>query len=73
VAALSTAVAAEPFNALEPDQPPAAEHAVALLLDQVKVDELPEFTVLGVAVRTTAGAASATVTMSVCVAVPSSP
>jgi hypothetical protein len=58
---------------LLPLQPPDAVQAVALLLDQVSVDEAPDFTLLGVAVSVTTGALLETVTVADCVAEPPGP
>ena len=60
----------EPLVALLPDQPPEAVHAVALADVQLNVEAAPLFTVLGLAVRVTVGAADVTVTVDDCVAVP---
>jgi hypothetical protein len=46
-----------------PDQPPLAVHVVALVLDQVSVELLPEVMVVGVALKLTVGAAEVTVTV----------
>lgn len=56
-----------------PDQAPEAEHEVALLLDQVSVEALPELTVLGLALSVTNGAMPGTVTVVDCVAEPPGP
>jgi len=53
-----------------PDQPLDAVHAVALVELQIRVDELPEVTVLGLAVSWTVGAAADTVTVVLCVTDP---
>ena len=63
----------EPLNPLVPLQPPDAAQDVALVLDQVSVAEPPEFTLLGVALSVTVGAAGATVTVTDCVADPPDP
>ena len=63
----------EPLNPLVPLQPPDAAQDVALVLDQVSVAEPPEFTLLGVALSVTVGAAPATVTVTDCVADPPDP
>ena len=52
-----------PLSPLEPLQPPAAVQAVALLLDQVSVEAVPDFTLLGLALNVTMGALPATVTV----------
>lgn len=53
----------EPLTPLVPDQAPEAEHEVALLLVQVRVEEPPELTVLGLAWSVTAAGGSVTVTV----------
>jgi len=58
----------EPPSALLPLQPPDALQEVALVLDQASVEEVPDFTLLGVAVSVTIGALPATVTVADCVA-----
>jgi hypothetical protein len=58
---------------LVPDQPPEAVHEVALVELQVKVEALPLFTVLGLALKLTVGAAAVTVTVADCAAVPPVP
>ncbi len=63
----------EPLSALLPDQEPEAEHAVALLLDQVSVEALPELMVLGLALSVTNGGKDGTVTVTDCVAEPPGP
>ena len=63
----------EPLNPLVPLQPPDAAQDVALVLDQVSVAEPPEFTLLGVALSLTVGAAGSTVTVTDCVADPPDP
>lgn len=64
VLAVSTPVDAEPEVALLPLHPPDAVQAVALVDDQLSVDEPPLATVVGAAVSVTAGAvAGATVTL----------
>lgn len=62
-----------PLSPFEPLQPPAAVQKVALLLDQVSIDEAPEFTLLGLALNVTLGALPATVTVADCVADPPGP
>jgi len=52
-----------PLSPLEPLQPPDAVQAVALLLDQVSVEAVPDFTLLGLALSVTIGALLATVTV----------
>ena len=61
-------VGCEPLSVLLPLQAPDAEHAVALALAQVRVEPVPELTVLGAAVSVIVGAALATVTVADCVA-----
>ncbi len=63
----------EPFTFLLPDQAPEAEQAVALTLLQVRVEGLPELTVLGLAWSVSCGAKPATVTVADCVAEPPGP
>jgi hypothetical protein len=58
---------------LEPLQPPDAVQAVALVLDQVSMEEAPAFTVLGAAVSVTIGALPETVTVADCAADPPGP
>lgn len=61
--------------AFVPLQPPEAVQPVALVLVQLRVDELPLVTVVGVALRVTVGTVgpAATVTVTDCAAVPPSP
>jgi hypothetical protein len=63
----------EPLVPLEPLQPPEAVQAVALLLDQVSVEDAPAFTVLGAALNVTVGALLETVMVADCVADPPGP
>jgi hypothetical protein len=58
---------------LEPLQEPDALQEVALVLDQASEEEAPDFTLLGVAVSVTIGAAPETVTVADCVADPPAP
>jgi hypothetical protein len=58
---------------LVPDQAPEAEHAVAFIADQVRVEAAPESTVLGAALRVTTGGNPETVTVADCVAEPPDP
>jgi hypothetical protein len=62
-----------PASALLPDHAPEAEHAVALLLDQVSVAAPPELSVLGLALNVIAGAKADTVTVADWVAEPPVP
>ncbi len=71
--AVSVPVDCEPLSVFVPDQAPEAEHAVALLLDQVSVEALPELMVLGLALSVTKGAKAGTVTVADCVAEPPGP
>lgn len=57
----------------EPLQPPDAVQAVALVLDQVRVEAAPDFTLLGEALKVTVGAWLETVTVADCVAAPPGP
>jgi hypothetical protein len=66
-------VFAEPVVVSVPDQPPEAAQEVALLELQLKVDELLLFTVLGLALKATVGAAAVTVTVEDCAALPPVP
>ena len=64
----------EPLSALAPDQAPEAEHDVALLDDQVKVDAPPLLIVLGLALKLTVAVGFAlTVTVADCAALPPGP
>jgi hypothetical protein len=58
---------------LDPLQPPDAKQLVALLLDQVSVEEAPAFTLLGAALSVTIGATPETVMVTDCVADPPAP
>jgi len=60
---LRAPVDCEPIVALAPDQPPDAEHEVALLDDQVRVDEAPLAIVLGFAAKATVGVGAVTDTV----------
>jgi hypothetical protein len=71
--AVNVPVELEPLNARLPDQAPEAVQAVALLLDQVSIEAVPELTVLGLARSVTTGGKVGTVTVTDCVAVPPSP
>jgi hypothetical protein len=63
----------EPLRPLEPFQAPDAAHDVALVLDQVRVEAVPDFTLLGAALNVTIGALLETVTVAVWVADPPAP
>jgi hypothetical protein len=63
----------EPLSPLEPLHPPDAVQELALVLDQASVEEAPDFTLLGVALRVTTGALLETVTVADCVADPPAP
>jgi hypothetical protein len=63
----------EPAVGSEPLQPPDAVQAVALVDDQVNADVAPLFTVVGFAVRVTAGAGAVTDTVADCAALPPLP
>ena len=63
--AVSAPVDEEPLMALLPDQAPDAVQAVALVLDQVKVEVLPLSMELGLAARLTVGAGVGEVTETV--------
>jgi hypothetical protein len=58
---------------LVPDQAPEAEQAVAFMADQVRVEAVPESTVLGAALSVTTGGEPETVTVADCVAEPPDP
>jgi hypothetical protein len=73
VVAVNAAVLFEPLVASGPLQPPDAVQAVSWLEDQVNIAVAPLFTVVGLAVRVTAGAAVVTVTVAVCEALPPAP
>ena len=63
----------EPLLALTPDQAPEAEHAVALLEDQVKTALPPLAIVLGLAAKATVAAGGVTDTVVDWVALPPAP
>jgi hypothetical protein len=67
------AVLWEPLVVLLPVQPPEAVQDVALFEDQVRVEVAPLATVLGLAVRVTAGAGVVTDTVADCDALPPVP
>ena len=73
--AVSAPVDEEPLMALLPDQAPDAVQAVALVLDQVKVEVFPLSMELGLAARLTVGAGVGEVTETVAawVALPPAP
>jgi hypothetical protein len=73
VLALRATVDCEPLMALAPDQPPEAVQEVALLDDQVSVDDAPLAIVLGLAAMATVGAGGVTETVFDCVALPPAP
>jgi hypothetical protein len=71
--AVSAPVDCEPLVALPPDHAPEAVQAVALAVDQVKVELPPPATVLGFAAIVTVGAAEVTETIADCAALPPAP
>jgi hypothetical protein len=73
VVAVRVGVDCEPAVGSEPLQPPEAVQAVALVDDQVNADAAPLFTVVGFAVRVTAGAGVVTDTVADCAALPPLP
>jgi hypothetical protein len=73
VVVVRDAVLAEPVVVSVPDQPPEAAQEVALLELQFKVDDPSLFTVLGLALKATVGAAAVTVTVEDCAALPPVP
>jgi hypothetical protein len=73
VAAVIAGVGAEPLGASLPLQPPEAAQAEALTEDHVSIAELPLFTVEGLALSVTEGAAAATDTVVDCAALPPAP
>jgi hypothetical protein len=73
VVAVSVGVDCEPAVASEPLQPPEAVQAVALVDDHVNAEAAPLFTVVGFAVKVTAGAGVVTETVADCVALPPLP
>jgi hypothetical protein len=66
--AVRAPVDCEPLAALAPDQAPEAAQEVALVADQVSVELPPLDTVLGAALKLTAGAGAVTETVEDCVA-----
>jgi hypothetical protein len=73
VAAVKFPVLRVPLVASDPLQPPDAEHAVAFVEDQVRVEAAPLATVVGLADRVTVGAAVFTVTVADWAALPPLP
>ena len=73
VVAVRVGVDCEPAVASEPLHPPEAVQAVALVDDQVSADVAPLFTVVGFAVKVTAGAGVVTDTVADCDALPPVP
>jgi hypothetical protein len=73
VDAVSVGVDCEPAVASEPLQPPEAAQAVALVDDHVNAEAAPLFTVVGFAVKVTAGAGVVTETVADCAALPPAP
>jgi hypothetical protein len=71
--AASGPTACVPLTAFAPDQAPEAEQVVALVEDQASEEEPPLLTVLGLALKVTAGAAAATDTVADCPAWPPGP
>jgi hypothetical protein len=58
---------------LVPDQPPEAEHEVALVELQLKVEALPLARLVGLALKVTVGVGAVTLTVADCVALPPEP
>lgn len=73
VAAVKFPVVRLPLVASDPLQPPDAEHDVAFVEDQVRVEAAPLATVAGLADRVTVGAGVFTVTVADWVALPPLP
>jgi hypothetical protein len=73
VVLVSAPVDCVPLSALLPDHPPAAEHAVAFLEDQVSVALPPLATALGPTLKVTVGGGDLTETVALCIAVPPGP
>jgi hypothetical protein len=73
VVAVRAAVVCEPAVDSLPAQPPEAVQAVALVDDQVNAEAAPLFTVVGLAVKVTAGAGVVTDTVADCAALPPAP
>jgi hypothetical protein len=63
----------EPLTGWAPDQAPDAMHEVAFAAFQLSVELVPLAMVLGVELTVIVGAAGATVTVAVCVTLPSVP
>jgi hypothetical protein len=70
---VSAPVDCVPEVALAPDQSPEAEQEVALVEDQVSVEDPPLVTVVGFAVSETVGDAAETVTVADALALPPDP
>jgi hypothetical protein len=66
-------VPCEPAVFSAPDQSPEAAQEVALVVDHVSVEPLPDATVVGLAASLMTGAAADTVTVADCVAEPPGP
>jgi hypothetical protein len=73
VAAVKLPVLRVPLVASDPLQPPVAEHEVALVDDQVRVEAAPLATVVGLADSVTVGAGAFTVMVADCDALPPMP
>ena len=71
--AVRAPVGCEPLTGSLPDQPPEAEHEVASLADQVKVELPPLATVLGLADKLIVGTGLVTDTVADCAALPPVP
>jgi len=71
--AVTGPVDCEPLAFLLPDHAPEAEHKVAFWLNQVRLDEPPELTVLGSAWSVTVGGKAVTVTVADWLAEPPGP
>jgi hypothetical protein len=71
--ALRAPVDCEPLVARAPDQPPDAAQEVALVEDQVSVDEPPLAMLVGLALKLTLGVGADTETVTDCAAVPPAP
>ena len=73
VAEVTGEVALEPVVPIDPLHPPDAVQEVALVEDQFNIDVVPFATVLGLALRLTAGAGVVTVTVADWLALPPAP